>query len=64
MYTPKYMKDIRPEAKTMIAAAEKALGKIENSVEYNDHLHPFHAAAVHTYNRLTTMVLTLDGLEG
>ena len=64
MYTPKYLKDIRAEMKIMIANAEKALEKLEASAEYNDHLHPFHAAAVATYNRLTTILLTLDGLEG
>ena len=63
MYIPKYLKDIRPEMKIMIAAAEKALEKIENSTEYTDHLHPFHAAAVSTYNHLTTITITLDRLE-
>lgn len=64
MYTPKYLKEIRAEMKNMIRNAEKALEKLEASAEYNDHLHPFHAAAVATYNRLTSIVLELDGLEG
>lgn len=63
MYTPKYLKDIRCPIKIMIAEAEKALETIEKSAEYTDSLHPFHASATATYNRLTTILLTLDGLE-
>lgn len=63
MYIPKYLKDIRCEVKIMISEAEKALEKIEKSAEYTDHLHPFHASAVATYNHLISIVLTLDGLE-
>lgn len=63
MYTPNYLKEIQEEIKPMISAAEKALEKLEASAEYNDHLHPFHAAAVATYNRLISIVLELDALE-
>ena len=62
MYTPEYLKNIQNDIKTMIDHAENALNTIENSKEYTNHLHPFHAAAVATYNRLTTIILTLDRL--
>ena len=64
MYTPAYLKQVRCEIKIMIYNAEKVLEKLEKSDEYNNHLHPFHAAAVSTYNKLTSIVLELDGLEG
>lgn len=63
MYTPNYLKYIQNDIKTMLFHCENALDTIENSAEYMDHLHPFHAAAVSTYNTLTSIALTLDGLE-
>ena len=63
MYTPGYLKHIQNDIKTMIFHCENALDTIENSIEYLDHLHPFHASAVAAYNRLTTIALQLDGME-
>ena len=63
MYLPEYLKNIQPEIKAMVSNCETALETIEASHEYNNPLHPFHAAAVATYNHLTTVVLRLDGLE-
>lgn len=63
MYTPNYLEQIQDDIKAMIPAAEKALEKLEKSDEYNDHSHPFHAAAVATYNRLISILLQIEGME-
>ena len=60
---PEYMKAISPSIHAAIEAAEQAAGEIEQSAEYNNHLHPFHRSAVAAYNALTTILLTLDRME-
>lgn len=63
MYTPEYLRAIQNNIKAMIEQCETALQTIENCSEYNESIHPFHAAAVATYNRLTSIILHLDALE-
>lgn len=63
MYIPEYMKNIQADVTAARDTLEKALETIENSTEYNERLHPFHAAAVANYNTITSIVLTLDQME-
>jgi GTP1/Obg family GTP-binding protein len=64
MYTPEYLENIQNNIFEADHILSEALRSIEKSTEYIEPLHPFHAAAVNTYNRLTTIILTLAELEG
>jgi len=59
-YAPNYLKNIQNELASIITFAENAAEKIEESHEYNNQLHPFHAASVAAYNRLTTVLLSIE----
>lgn len=63
MYIPEYLEGIQPQIKEMVQDTQTALETLVNSAEYNDGLHPFHAAAVSTYNKLVTIILTLEGFS-
>lgn len=58
---PAYLADVQKDVAQIISAAEKAAESIENSPAYSDRLHPFHAAAVSTFNSLVTVLLTVEG---
>lgn len=62
MYLPDYHKNILEDLNIMLRHCSHALETIENSKEYLDTLHPFHASAVANYNRLTSITLHLDGM--
>lgn len=59
-YTPAYLAAIQNDLTTMQEAANRAAETIENSEEYKRRLHPYHNAAVATYNKLVSILLDLD----
>lgn len=60
---PSHLADIQSEVNQIITAAEKAAESVENSPAYMNRLDPFHAAAVATYNRLVTVLLSVEGFR-
>jgi hypothetical protein len=63
MYIPEYLNNIQRDLCEADCILTEAMQSIERSEEYMDRTHPFHAAAVSTYNKLLTIVLTITELE-
>ncbi len=59
-YIPGYLEGIQDNLKTVIASIDRALEYIENGPSYQNHLHPYHAAAVSTYNRLVSVTIEIQ----
>lgn len=59
-YTPEYLEQIQKELETICDAANRAAATIESNPAYTSRCHPFHAAAVSTYNTLVNVLLTVD----
>lgn len=60
---PAYLAAVQGDVLQIISAADRAAESIENSPAYLDGLHPFHAAAVSTYNALVSVLLTVEGYQ-
>lgn len=60
---PGYLEGIQDDLKTIIYAAERAADYIENGPTYQKNTHPFHAAAVSTYNRLVSVIIEMEKFQ-
>lgn len=58
-----YLAPIQNDLAALLAAAERAADTLENSQEYKNHLHPFHAAAVNTYNKFVSVLIEFERLK-
>lgn len=62
-YTPAYLAAIQNDLAAILAAAENAAETIEASAEYQTLEHPHHAAAVSTFNRISSVLLDLERFQ-
>ena len=61
-YIPGYLDAIQCDLRETIRHAENAADYLEKSEPYNNHLHPYHAASVATYNRLVSVLIDFEKL--
>ena len=57
---PSYLADIQSNLADIFRVADQAAESIEDSTAYNNKNHPFHAAAVQTYNSLVSIIITME----